>query len=110
MAEQWWKGNDVILRLKGVTAKAEDGTTSFLNAATVTARILDLEGDEVVASGYSPQTLGYISGSDGDYAKIADKGIIAGIKDGDYQVQYTATEGDADYEERVLVTIGPRRA
>lgn len=110
MAEQWWKGNDVILRLKGVTAKTEDGTTSFLNAATVVARILDLEGNEVQAWGYSPQTLGHIAGSNGDYAKIADKAVIANIPDGEYDVQYTATEGDADYEERVLVTIGRRRA
>ncbi len=55
--------NSMLLRLNG----ARDAkTAAFLNAATVTARLVDAQGVDIVGQTW-PLTLDYVATSDGDY-------------------------------------------
>lgn len=81
-------GNDTILEVKGLKNEVTGG---FLNAATVTAVLVDNEGDEV--AGYSwPATLAYVAGSDGIYRATLpySMSLSGGAR---YSAQITANGG-----------------
>lgn len=100
-----YHGNDNVLELKGVV----DFNGNFLNAAVVTAKILDKAGVEVAATGYAAQTLAYVPASSGNYQKIVDKAVYDGLPESNYQIEWTASEGGADYRRCDNVRIGKRR-
>lgn len=101
-----YHGNDNVFELAGL--KNNDG--NFMNGATVTAKILNMQSAEVVAAGYSAQTIPYVPASSGDYRKVVDKGITDNIPSGQYQVEWTAEEGGADFRRVDFVEIGKRQS
>lgn len=56
-------GNDTVLEVKGLKNEV---TGDFLNAASVTATMVDAEGDQVAGDVW-PKSLVYVTGSDGTY-------------------------------------------
>lgn len=56
-------GNDTVLEVKGLKNEV---TGAFLNAATVTATLVDAQGSEVGGQSW-PVTLAYVTDSDGIY-------------------------------------------
>jgi len=100
-----YHGNDNVLELKGLVDN--DGT--YMNAAIVTAKILSLLGVEVVATGYTAQTLTYVAASNGNYRKDVDKGVTDNISEDKYQLEWTASEGGRDFRRLDFLVIGPRR-
>lgn len=58
-----YKGNDNLLEIDLLT---NDATGAFINAATVTVTLVDVEGSEVAGQSW-PTTLSYVSASDGKY-------------------------------------------
>lgn len=56
-------GNDTVLEIRGLKNEVTGG---FLNAAAVSATLVDAEGDEVTGQGW-PVNLSYVAGSDGVY-------------------------------------------
>lgn len=58
-----YTGNDTVLEVKGLKNEV---TGAFLNSATVTATLVDDDGNQVAGETW-PKTLEYVSGSDGIY-------------------------------------------
>ena len=58
-----YTSNDTVLEVRGLKNEV---TGAFLNAATVTATLVDSDGDEVAGETW-PKTLDYVSSSDGVY-------------------------------------------
>lgn len=55
--------NDTVIEVKGLKNEV---TGAFLNAATVTATLVDSDGDQVAGETW-PKSLEYVYGSDGIY-------------------------------------------
>jgi hypothetical protein len=83
-----YTGNDTVLEVKGL--KDEVGG-DFLNAATVTATLVDAEGDQVAGETW-PKTLTYVLSSDGVYRATLPytMGLTAG---GRYVAQVSVNAG-----------------
>lgn len=81
-------GNDTVLEVRGLKNETTGG---FLNAATVTATVVDAEGNQVTGQSW-PLTLAYVTGSDGIYrATLAyTVGLVSGAR---YTAQFTANSG-----------------
>lgn len=58
-----YTGNDTVIEVKGLKNEV---TGAFLNSATVTATLVDAEGDQVAGETW-PKTLAYVASSDGIY-------------------------------------------
>lgn len=81
-------GNDQVL----TADKVKDVETGdFLTGAAVTARILDLDGNEVSGQAW-PLTLSFVAGSEGKYTGIIedDVGLVVGEE---YDVEVTVDAG-----------------
>lgn len=79
---------------------------SYLNAATVTARVLDAGGTQVIA----PQALSYVGGSNGKYQASLDKALFASLVINTfYDLDVTAVESGIDYNRRERVAFLIRR-
>ena len=99
--------NDNLVRLK----KFEDKSTSpatALNAATVTAELLDpddREGTPLVA----PVTLPHDGGTDGTYEVTWDKALLSpggnDLAEGEYILRYIAVEGAINLEKDVWIEV-----
>ena len=64
--------NNMLLRLNG----AQDAkTAAFLNAATVTARLVDRLGVDIVGQTW-PLTLDFVAGSNGDYCGVLNDTLV----------------------------------
>lgn len=65
-------GNDQLINVIG----AQDAVTEFyLNAATVTARVTDLDGNDVAGQSW-PTPLAYLAGTDGNYQGTLEDGMV----------------------------------
>lgn len=81
-------GNDTVLEVRGLKNEV---TGAFLNAAAVTATLVDAEGDQVTGQSW-PVTLAYVTGSDGLYRATLSYGM--GLTSGGrYTAQITANGG-----------------
>lgn len=65
----WKIGSDQLLKVTGLI---DPITSTYVNAATITATMYEADGTTEVAGQSWPLTLGYVSGSDGDYRGILD--------------------------------------
>lgn len=97
--EKWYYGNDTTIDLTGF----QDGvSSSYLNAATVTAVVKDLAGTTVISS----QTLEYVAASNGNYRAVVDKASVNLLSVGlTYFVEITAAESGIDKFWRVPVLM-----
>jgi len=101
--QELYRDNDNVFTLDGLKNAV---TGVYLNAATVTAQVKDLEGTVVVGS--TPLDLGYVAASDGKYRIVADKALFASLVVGEYyDVIITGVESGVDYRrtERVIFAI-----
>lgn len=95
--------NDHSLTLSDLTA---DGT--YLNAATVTYQIYDLD-NTAVTSATGTLTLNGTAG--GDYQVTIDKTIINLLTVGqEYRIQVSGTEDTADFEFNLYIRVKRRGA
>lgn len=79
---------------------------TFLNAGTVSCRILETTGTEAVAT----QAMSFVAASNGKYRVSLDKALIASLVDGkSYDVEITGVESGLDYREFVRVKFQKRR-
>lgn len=99
--------NDNLVRLKDFEDKSTTPATP-LNAATVTAELLDpedLDGTPLVA----PQTLAKEAGVDGTYSATWDKALLSpggnDLAEGEYVLRYKAVEGTIDLEKDVWIEV-----
>jgi hypothetical protein len=83
-----YTGNDTVLEIKGLKNEVTGG---FLNAATVTATLVDSDGDEVGGHDW-PATLAYVTDSDGIYRATLPYGMAL-TSGGRYTAQITANAG-----------------
>ena len=84
--------NDMLVEVKGLQDSSDD---TFLNAATVTAVLLDETGTQVTGGSPQPISLGYVGGSNGIYQGIFDS--VVALTNGDCgTIEITAVEGTLD--------------
>lgn len=81
--------------------------SSYLNAATVSIRVLDYDDlTEVVAS----QTLSYVSASDGKYRASVDEATFDSLTDGKaYLVEFLAVQSGLNYRRLVAAKAAYRK-
>lgn len=81
-------GNDTVLEVKGLK---DEVAGDFLNAATVQATLYDAAGQTVGGQSW-PQTLAYVTGSDGIYRATMSylTSLVAGQR---YNARITADGG-----------------
>lgn len=95
----WYISSDNVIQLD----KFYDAVNAaYLNAATVTATMKDLEGTEVTGETW-PVTLIYVSGSDGKYQATVDKDLVL-TENSSYFIEITASESGIDkfFKRRVI--------
>ena len=95
-------GNDTVIEVTGLQNGIDD---SYLNAATVSAVINELDGTEVVSS----TTLSYVAASNGNYRGTVDQASISSLSEGtSYYVEITAAESGIDGFWRIPVVADYR--
>lgn len=83
-----YTGNDTVIEVRGLKNEV---TGDFLNSASVTATLVDAEGDQVAGEVW-PKTLEYVAGSGGLYRATLPytMGLTAG---GRYVAQVSVNAG-----------------
>ncbi len=98
-----FRNNDHLLTLTGLQDSSD---LSFVNDATVTATVKDINGNDVTGIVW-PLTLAYVAASNGNYEVVLDKAIVItpGIE---YVTEITVVSGsrDAFFE---VPTLGSKR-
>lgn len=84
----------------------DDGDGVFLNAATVTATLVDAATEVVITGQTYPLTLAYVAASDGEYLGTLSKDVVV-TKGQRLTLQVTAISGgvQAYWEIPVLVRV-----
>lgn len=92
----WLDGNTMRIELRGLRKYTAVDTTSYLNAATVTATVKDSNGAALIGESW-PVTLGYEAGSNGNYSANCASSIVV-APDDLLSVEVTATDsGDVAF-------------
>ncbi len=86
-----YRNNDHLIRLTGLQDSITD---AYVNDATVTVTIKDLDGNEVAGISW-PVTMDYEATSDGDYRATLDKAIVLAIGKR-YTAEITVASGTRD--------------
>ena len=85
------RNNDHLITLTGL----QDSTDlSFVNDATVTATVKDINGVDVTGIVW-PLTLAYVPASNGNYEVVLDKAIVI-VPGIDYVTEITVVSGSRD--------------
>ncbi|TXH99564.1 MAG: hypothetical protein E6Q76_19645 [Rhizobium sp.] len=102
-------GEDMTVTWSGASGTdGSDGSTEYLNAATVTYAIKTVAGASVSGGTGS---LSYIAGSNGDYIGVIESTVTAGLTPGArYIIEYTLVEDPYRGFRRVAETAVLRGA
>lgn len=97
----WYLGNDMTVTLSGFQNAL---TGDYLNNATVSCRLLETDGTEVLGS----QSLQYVAASNGNYRFTVDKDAVALVDGQFYILEIVASETGIDAQWEVLVQASRR--
>ena len=87
-----YRDNDMVLEVDGLRDKVSG---AFKNAATVSATLKDSADMNVTGTTW-PQTMNYVTGSDGDYRLTLSKALPL-VRDASYTAHITADAGSGLY-------------